>query len=82
VVLTPMLHKHVSVTYNYMFSERQLLYCGKDNTLFHLQDDRILGEEIINSQYAGRSYMLESKPPSAAYRSSAYGKHCAVDTLW
>lgn len=64
VVLTPMLRKHVSVTYNYMFSERQLLYCGKNNTLFHLQDDRILGEEIINSQYAGRSYLLESKPPT------------------
>ncbi len=64
VILSPMLRMHDALNYTQAFSETQLLFCGNQHDLFNAPADGITRDAIAASVFAGRSYVLESNPPT------------------
>ena len=58
--VAPVFNTHPSLNYIHLYDEESNLYCSHEHPLFHLSDDALQKEHIINSELVSPSYQ---QPP-------------------
>lgn len=58
--VAPVFNTHPSLNYIHLYDEESNLYCSHEHPLFHLSDDALQTEHIINSELVSPSYQ---QPP-------------------
>ncbi|WP_051644461.1 LysR family transcriptional regulator [Labrenzia sp. DG1229] len=71
MAITPQFQNRKFISQRPVFSERQLLLCGRENPLFLLDEDKMTSKLVAEQQYVRRGFVSVMTPYSSHFNSPA-----------